>query len=221
MHILVLGAGPAGLYFSYLAKRQQPGWRVRLVEQNPPDATFGFGIVFSDRALEFLRGDDPETYDDITPQMEAWTDLTVVHRGTPVVIDGIGFSAIGRLKFLRLMQQRAASMRVVPEFNTRLSDLGELKRYDLVVAADGANSLVRGAADFGTTVTPLANKFAWFGTTRIFSTLTQTFVENAHGTFNAHHYRHSPEMSTFVFECDEATWERVGFYSMVEAKGLQ
>ena len=221
MNILVVGAGPAGLYFSYLAKRQQPGWRVRLVEQNPQDATFGFGIVFSDRALEFLRGDDPETYGDITPQMEAWTDLTVVHRGTPVVIDGIGFSAIGRLKFLRLMQQRAASMRVVPEFNTRLSDLGELKGYDLVVAADGANSLVRGAADFGTTVTPLANKFAWFGTTQIFSTLTQTFVENAHGTFNAHHYRHSPEMSTFVFECDAATWERVGFSRMDEAETLQ
>jgi 2-polyprenyl-6-methoxyphenol hydroxylase-like FAD-dependent oxidoreductase len=220
MNALVVGAGPAGLYFSYLAKRLDPRWRIRVVEQNPPDATFGFGVVFSDKALEFLRGDDPETYDAITPHMEAWTDLTVVHRGTPVVIDGIGFSAIGRLKFLQLMQQRAASAGVHPEFNTRLSDLGELKQYDLVVAADGANSVVRGCADFGTTITPLTNKFAWFGTTKIFATLTQTFIENEDGNFNAHHYRHSPEMSTFVFECDATTWERAGFARMDEAATL-
>jgi 2-polyprenyl-6-methoxyphenol hydroxylase-like FAD-dependent oxidoreductase len=221
MNVLVVGAGPAGLYFSYLARRQQPRWRIRVVEQNPPDATFGFGVVFSDRALEFLRGDDPQTYDAITPHMEAWTDLTVVHRGTPVVIDGIGFSAIGRLEFLRLMQQRAASVGIEPEFLKAMSSPEELKSYDLIVAADGANSFVRRTADFGTTITPLSNKFAWFGTTKMFPTLTQTFVENEHGTFNAHHYRHSPEMSTFVFECDAATWERAGFAAMDEAQTLQ
>jgi 2-polyprenyl-6-methoxyphenol hydroxylase-like FAD-dependent oxidoreductase len=216
MKILVAGAGPAGLYFSYLAKRAHPGWDIRVVEQNRPDATFGFGIVFSDRALEFLRGDDPQTYDAITPAMESWTDITVVHRGTPVTIDGIGFSAIGRLKFLQLMQGRLASTGIRPEFGKSISAESELRDCDLVVAADGANSYVRGTADFGTTITPLSNKFAWFGTTKIFDTLTQTFVTNEHGAFNAHHYRHSPTMSTFVFECDAATWERAGFAAMSE-----
>ena len=88
MKVLVAGAGPAGLYFSYLAKRQWPQWRIRVVEQNPPDATFGFGVVFSDRALEFLKADDPTTYELITPELEAWVDLVVVHRGERVVIDG-------------------------------------------------------------------------------------------------------------------------------------
>ena len=105
MKILTVGAGPAGLYFSYLAKRRHPDWDIRVVEQNRADSTFGFGVVFSDRALEFLRGDDAATYDLITPQMEAWSDITVVHRATPVVIDGIGFAAIGRLKLLRLLQE--------------------------------------------------------------------------------------------------------------------
>jgi len=219
MKILVVGAGPAGLYFSYLFRKNNPGCELRVVEQNAADSTFGFGVVFSDKALEFLRGDDPATYDAITPQMEQWTDLTVVHRGTPVVIDGIGFSAIGRLKFLRLMQERAASAGVGAEFNTRFA--GDLGDYDLVVAADGANSAVRGAADFGTTITPLGNKFAWFGTTKMFPTLTQTFVENGHGHFNAHHYRHSLGMSTFVFECDAATWNRAGFASMDEGQTMK
>jgi len=100
MNILIVGAGPAGVYFAYLAKRVHPDWRIRVVEQNPADAVFGFGLVFSDKALDFLRADDPTTNDLITPQMESWVDLTVVHRGSRVVIDGIGFSAIGRLHLL-------------------------------------------------------------------------------------------------------------------------
>jgi 2-polyprenyl-6-methoxyphenol hydroxylase-like FAD-dependent oxidoreductase len=215
MRVLVAGAGPAGLYFSYLARRRWPDWQIRVVEQNPPDATFGFGVVFSDRALEFLRADDVATYDLVTPQMEQWSDLTVVHRGTPVVIDGIGFAAIGRLKLLRLLQQQAATVGIVPEYLTPVADISG---YDLVVAADGANSAVRRMADFGTRITDCTNKFAWFGTPRRFETLTQTFLEAEHGAFNVHHYRHAPDMSTFVVECDAVTWERGGFAAMAEAE---
>jgi 2-polyprenyl-6-methoxyphenol hydroxylase-like FAD-dependent oxidoreductase len=220
MKLLIVGAGPAGLYLAYLLKRKRPDWALRVVEQNPPDSTFGFGVVFSDRALEFLRADDPETFERITPAMESWTNLTVVHRGTPVVIDGIGFSAIGRLKFLQLLCAQLEAAGVRPSFNQRLDRGENLAGYDLVVAADGANSAVRARADFGTSVTPLSNRFAWFGTPKLFETLTQTFVQNDAGTFNAHHYRHSPAMSTFVFECDAATWARAGFERMDEAATL-
>jgi 2-polyprenyl-6-methoxyphenol hydroxylase-like FAD-dependent oxidoreductase len=215
MKVLVAGAGPAGLYFSYLARRAHPDWRIRVLEQNPPDATFGFGVVFSDKALEFLQADDPDTYGAITPELEAWVDLHVVHRGERRVIDGIGFAAIGRLHFLRLMQRRAASVGVQPEFG---SAVGDISGYDLVVAADGANSAVRRTADFGTRITHCSNKFAWYGTPRRFEKLTQTFLRNEHGTFNVHHYPHAPEMSTFVVECDAATWERAGFAAMGEAE---
>jgi len=219
MKMLIAGAGPAGLYLAYLVKRQRPDWDVRIVEQNPRDSTFGFGVVFSDRALEFLRVDDPETYDRVTPAMEAWTGITVVHRGTPVVIDGIGFSAIGRLKFLQLLRSQLESAGVAVEFEKSVKS-ENLQGHDLVVAADGANSFIRSSADFGTTVKPLTNKFAWFGTTKPFDTLTQTFVQNEAGTFNAHHYRHAPSLSTFVFECDAATWARAGFERMDEAGTL-
>jgi 2-polyprenyl-6-methoxyphenol hydroxylase-like FAD-dependent oxidoreductase len=218
MKILVVGGGPAGLYFSYLAKKQHPGWQIRIVEQNRADATFGFGVVFSDRALEFLREDDASTYDLITPAMETWNDLTVVHRGTPVVIDGIGFAAIGRLRLLQLLQRQLASVGIMPEYATTLHSPAD--GYDLIVAADGVNSTVRSWRDFGTSVSRLTNRFAWYGTTKVFDTLTQTFVANEHGTFNAHHYRHSPQMSTFVAECDAATWERAGLAAMSEAQAM-
>ncbi len=218
MRIFVAGAGPAGLYFSYLVKRRHPEWDVRMVEQNRADSTFGFGVVFSDRALEFLREDDPATYDLITPRMETWTDLKVEHRGTPVIIDGIGFAAIGRLSLLELLQQQAASVGVTPEYERRIA--APPRGFDLIVGADGVNSTVRGWHDFGTTISHLTNKFAWYGTPSVFDTLTQTFVDNEHGSFNAHHYRHSRDMSTFVAECDAQTWRRAGFASMDESATL-
>ena len=107
MRIAVIGAGPAGLYLSYLIKRRRPEIDICVFEQNPADATFGFGVVFSDRALDFLRGDDPETCDLVTPRMENWTDMQLDIEGTKIRIDGIGFSAIGRLELLTILQQRA------------------------------------------------------------------------------------------------------------------
>ena len=220
MHIAILGAGPAGLYLAYLIKRRRPETSITIVEQNPPDATFGFGVVFSDRALEFLREDDEATYSAITPHMESWDDITIVHRGERVTVDGIGFSAIGRLKLLQLLQARARSVGVEPLYNRPVKDLGELGNVDLIVGADGVNSLVRRSNEnrFGASVRLLTNRFAWFGTSKRFETLTQTFVETDAGSFNAHHYRYSPDLSTFIVEVDQSTFKRAGFAQMGEAE---
>ena len=77
MRIAVIGGGPGGLYFAYLWKRRHPDAQIDLFEQNPEGATWGFGVVFSEQALEFLRADDPETVDAITPRMESWKNITL------------------------------------------------------------------------------------------------------------------------------------------------
>jgi 2-polyprenyl-6-methoxyphenol hydroxylase-like FAD-dependent oxidoreductase len=220
MRIAILGAGPAGLYLSYLIKRRRPDADIAVVEQNPADATFGFGVVFSERALEFLREGDEETFAAIAPQMEAWNDMTLVHRNERVVIDGIGFSAIGRLKLLQLLQQRVRSVGIAPQFGRAVTSLDEFAGADLVVGADGVNSLLRQtfAHEFGASVTLLANHFAWFGTSKVFDTLTQTFRHTPIGDFTAHHYRYAPGRSTFLVEVDEATFGRAGFEKMADAE---
>jgi 2-polyprenyl-6-methoxyphenol hydroxylase-like FAD-dependent oxidoreductase len=213
LRIAVIGGGPGGLYFAYLWKKRHPDARVDLFEQNPAGVTWGFGVVFSDQALEFLRTDDPETVDAITPCMESWKNITLTLRGTSVEIDGVGFSSIGRLALLTLLQARAHAVGVAQRFDTHIQSLDQLGGYDLIVAADGLNSLVRRSfeGDFGTSLSYASNKFAWYGTTKRFETLSQTFVETDRGAFNAHHYRYSPDMSTFLVECDRATWQAHDF----------
>jgi 2-polyprenyl-6-methoxyphenol hydroxylase-like FAD-dependent oxidoreductase len=213
VRIAVIGGGPGGLYFAYLWKKRHPDADIDLFEQNAAGATWGFGVVFSEQALEFLRADDPDTVDAIAPRMESWQNITLHLRGENVAIDGVGFSSIGRLDLLTILQQRVGSVGVRPRYDTAILSVDQLSGYDLIVAADGLNSLVRRSfeAEFGASVSWSANKFAWYGTTKRFETLSQTFVETDLGAFNAHHYRYAPGMSTFLVECDPATWQRYGF----------
>ncbi|MEM6460708.1 MAG: benzoate-CoA ligase family protein [Pseudomonadota bacterium] len=207
----ILGGGPAGLYTAILMRRLLPDVRLRLTEQNPVGATFGFGVVFSDQALDFLKADDPDIHDLVTPHMERWQNMTLNLPDERIVLDGVGFSAIGRLELNEILRKHAETLGVEMRFSHPIASLEELEA-DLVVGADGLNSLVRQSmeVDFQPTIEHLENHFAWFGTNRAFDTLTQSFVKTDRGAFNAHHYRFAPDRSTFIVECDDATFSAYG-----------
>jgi 2-polyprenyl-6-methoxyphenol hydroxylase-like FAD-dependent oxidoreductase len=214
MHAAVLGAGPAGLLFALLAKRRFPRWRMEVFEQNPAGATFGFGVVFSQGALAFLERDTPDLHAQLAARMESWPMQRIVHRGEAVDVDGNGFSAIGRLQLIQFLQRLCEEQGVVIRFGSRLE---APPRADLVVGADGLNSVVRQGGGFAPKIEWLANRFVWYGTAQRFDCLTLTFRGNEHGAFVAHHYRYAPAMSTFIVECDEATWRRAGLERMNDA----
>lgn len=216
MRIGIVGGGPAGLYFALRTKRRAPDHEVTVFEQNPPDATFGFGVVFSDQALEKVREADPAFYNALDSRMERWRDLTIVQQDERVAVDGNGFSAVGRLDLLQLLQGLCIEAGVNIEFNTRLDGLDRFADCDLIVGVDGVNSMVRDlhAAAFQPRIDHLTNWFAWYGTRQVFDTLTLTFRSNGDGAFVAHHYRYRPEMSTFIVELDAATWLHAGLDAM-------
>ena len=220
MKIGILGAGPAGLYAAILIKQRFERAQIRIIEQNAQDATFGFGIVLSDSALNFLHKDDSQTADLIEPHMETWSDIRMIHKDESIRIDGIGFSAIGRLEFLSLLRKRAGELGVEPMYSTKVTSLDVFDDCQIVIAADGLNSTVRSQSPkaFGERTEYLRNRFCWFGTWRPYDVLTQTFVETQLGFFNAHHYRYSPERSTFIVECDEQTFLNYGFSEMPESQ---
>ena len=216
MRLAILGAGPAGLLFSLLVRRRFPRWQVTVYEQNAADATFGFGVVFSQGALAFLERDAPDLHAQLLPRMEHWPIQRIVHRDQWVDIDGNGFSAVARLGLNRFLQDLCRDAGVSMQFDRRIDSLAELGAADLIVGADGANSLVRREreAEFGPRIEWLTNRFAWYGTPRPFECLSLTFRPSEHGAFVAHHYRYSAAMSTFIVECDDATWRRAGLDHM-------
>ncbi|MGA9772596.1 MAG: FAD-dependent monooxygenase, partial [Blastocatellia bacterium] len=98
-------------------------------------------------------------------------------------------------------------------FHTNIADVKEVEGSDLLIGADGANSLVRRAYSdsFQPQVDLRKNRYIWLGTHQLFHGLTLTFREDEAGVFIAHSYKFNETTSTFIVECDEATWARAGF----------
>jgi anthraniloyl-CoA monooxygenase len=222
--IVVIGGGPAGLYFSLLLRKANPAHHVVVLERNRPDDTFGWGVVFSNQTLGNLRDADPESYRQITGSFAHWDDIDVHVRGATITSGGHGFSGIARVELLRILQTRAAELGVDVRFGTDVLDDTALPTMglgdaDLVVAADGINSRIRGryAEHFRPDLDVRPARYVWLGTRRLFDAFTFIFVENAHGVFQAHAYRYDFENSAFIVECDEASWRSAGFDAMDEA----
>ena len=126
MRINVLGGGPAGLYLSLLMMRRDPSHRITVFERDAADDTFGWGIVFSDRTLAFLRDRDEPTYSAITAASQTWDNVDVVHRGEKITIRGNKFSGIGRLAFLNILHSRCRDLAVELQFNTNITVVEDL-----------------------------------------------------------------------------------------------
>ena len=216
MKITIIGGGPAGLYFALLMRRSDPAHEITIFERNAPDDTFGWGVVFSDKTLSYLKENDYESYISITGRFETWDNVDVVHRDQKVTIRGNKFSGIARIELLRILQSRCRDLGVDLHFRTEISETAALAGGDLLVGADGINSTVRQkyAEFFQPSLSMAKNKYIWYGTNQLFNGLTLTFRENEAGVFTAHSYKFDKTTSTFIVECGEETWGKAGFDRM-------
>lgn len=214
MKITIIGGGPAGMYFAILMKKADAGHQITIYERNGPDDTFGWGVVFSGRTLNHLREADEASHSEIARNFEAWDNVDVIHGDERISIHGNSFSGIARIRLLKILQRRCEALGITLKFRHEVNQIEAFQRKcDLLVGADGVNSLVRQtfSAAFRPDLSSRPNKYIWYGTNQLFHGLTLTFRETRDGVFAAHSYKFDTTTSTFIIECDPVTWARAGF----------
>lgn len=216
MKIVCIGGGPAGLYFALLYKKARPEAEVTVVERNAPGVTFGWGVVFSDETLSYLEENDLPTHQAITKSFAHWDAIDIHYRGKRLRSGGHGFSGIARKELLVILQERCRELGVKLAFETEVDDwvatVEKLGGADLVIACDGVKSKIRDrhADVFKPSIELRHARYIWLGTKKKFDAFTFYFQENAHGMFQVHAYRFDEDTSTFIAECDEASFLAAG-----------
>ncbi len=224
MRVMCLGGGPAGLYFAISMKLRDPSHEITVLERNPADATFGWGVVLSDETLDALTTNDPVSATAIRDHFAYWDDIALHHRGRRLVSTGHGFCGIGRHRLLLILQDRARELGVDLRFETEFDSAAEfIDDHDLVVAADGINSRTRTAyaEHFEPDVDLRRCQFVWLGTHQKFDdAFTFIFEQTDHGWVWAHAYQFDADTATFIVECSQETFDRFGFAAMSQQESI-
>ena len=215
MKIKCVGAGPAGLTFAIAMKLRDPSHHIHIVERNAEGVTFGWGVVFSDQTVENLVRNDAVSGSIIADECAHWDDIEVRVHGHSIISSGHGFIGIGRKRLLEILLGRARGLGVDVRFECE-DDGSADGEWDLVIAADGANSRTRERRReaFGVEVDERVNRFIWLGTSKLFEAFTFAFEETEAGWIWAHAYRFAEDCSTFIVECAPETWAALGFEAM-------
>lgn len=222
MKIRIIGGGPAGLFFAYLMGRAGAEHDIRVYERDSEGATYGWGLVFSDVALSFVRDIAPELYESMTHNQVVFNAMAIVHKGQHVKLAGNTFHRMARIDLLHALHRHCREVGVSLAFERRCDDIAEFADCDLIVAADGANSVIRTRyrQQFEPTLDERPNLLAWYGTTRLFEPLSLIFRQNQDGLIVGHCYQFSRTNSTFLVEIPPDTFHNAGLDRMSEAESL-
>jgi anthraniloyl-CoA monooxygenase len=215
MKILCIGGGPAGLYFAISAMRRDAGHQITVIERDAPGATYGWGVVYWDGLLDMMFSNDMESARRIRAASRLWQEQQVRVGDRSAYLSGYGYS-IERSTLLEILTRRARDLGITVEHErhvNQLEDLPEINAADLVVAADGAGSTIRGhyQDSFGTQTELGRNRYIWLGTPKVFDHFSFSFQHTDAGWLWFHAYPTTGKTSTCIVECTEQTWLQHGF----------
>ena len=216
MRISCIGAGPAGLYFSLLAKLRNPEHEITVYERRAAGASYGWGVSFGYDLIQKFYANDPESAREIEDATLCWRDQYVDIRGESVVYaGGVDVYNINRPRLVEILTERVQQLGVKICYGEQITSSTQVSDSDLVVAADGLNSRMRqNVGGFGTIRVPTNDRYIWLGTERPATAPVYDFIQTDRGWIWSCIYGVRSGLSTFVVHCSRETWEAFGFDSM-------
>src|SRR2546428_12401899 len=124
---------------------------------------------------------------------------------------GHGLGAIIRRRLPAILRERCLEFGVTIHYREPAPPLVRLANsFDLVVGADGVNSLTRNArADvFQPQLDVRHGRYMWLGTPLVFDAFKFFIAQTSIGTGQAHAHPYRNSMSTFIVELAEQSWIR-------------
>jgi 2-polyprenyl-6-methoxyphenol hydroxylase-like FAD-dependent oxidoreductase len=211
-----VGAGPAGLYFSILAKLRNPEREITIYERRAEGASYGWGISFGPDLIQKLYDNDPQSAREIEDATLRWRDQFVEIRGESVTYDGsVDVYNINRPRLVEILAARAQQLGVQICYGEEVTNPAQVPDSDLIVAADGLNSRMRqDVGKFDTTRVPTSDRYIWLGTEKPSTAPVYHFTETESGWIWGCIYGVRSGLSTFVVHCSQETWTALGFDTM-------
>jgi 2-polyprenyl-6-methoxyphenol hydroxylase-like FAD-dependent oxidoreductase len=210
MKIAIIGAGPAGLYFARLRKLHHPGDEIVVYEQNEAGRTFGFGVSIAERAVDRYQTVDAQLAQRINAaSLPMPNQRFTLGRESYLMTSTQYGAAIERRNLLDIMAGACTELGVEVRYSQRISDLAPCADADLVVGADGANSvlLAQDSASFNPRCGFLNNRFAWYGVATRLPEAGLAFRRHRGWNLIGHYYPYTAGLSTFVAEADGPSWD--------------
>nr|WP_222131862.1 FAD-dependent monooxygenase [Pseudonocardia sp. C8] len=189
---------------------------VVVLERNEPGRTHGFAVTFGEDLLDDAFRNDPAGGAALRRAARLWSAQEIrVGDHRPAHVGGKYGYSIARVELLDVLARRAEQLGVRIEYGRAVESREEVDA-DVVVAADGIGSRLRGARaeHFGTTITDGANRYVWLGADRDSDTFVWDFQRTDAGWMWIHLYPSSNGLSTCIAECEPGTWTALGLDAM-------
>lgn len=222
MRISCVGAGPAGLYFSILAKLRDPEREITIYERRAAGSSYGWGISFGPDLVQKFYDNDPESAREIEDATLRWRDQYVDIRGESVTFDSsVDVYNINRPRLVEILAARVQQLGIQICYDEEITSPTQVPDSDLIVAADGLNSRLRqNVGKFGTTRVPTEDRYIWLGTDKPSTAPVYHFIQTDCGWIWGCIYGVPSGFSTFVVHCSRETWAGLGFDTMSAAESI-